>query len=94
MLTCPDGAVMYEYDKSSVDLDSLSISQDGSLENGTEALLHPSSGLTSESETTIRLKLTPTARKSNIFISLVTENAESITVNVDDQEIDAIQVKL
>lgn len=86
-MVCPEGAEMYKYDKESVDLGSLSISQDDNLENITEALLLPSSGLKSESETTVRLKLTPNSRKSNIFISVVAENAQSINIMVDDESI-------
>lgn len=78
---------MYEYDKTSVDVSSIAISQDDSLQNVTEALMRPSSGLTSTKETTLRLKLTPVARKSNIYISVVTDNAETFTVTTDNADI-------
>lgn len=86
-MTCSDGATMYEYDKTSVDVSSIAISQDDSLQNVTEALMRPSSGLTSTKETTLRLKLTPMARKSNIYISVVTDNAETFTVTTDNADI-------
>lgn len=91
-LTCPAGAVMYEYNKESVDLVSITVDPDNSLENVTAALLKPSSGLTSESETAITWRLSPVPRQSNLLISLVTENAESIRVNIDDVEIDYSEV--
>ena len=84
---CPTGATMYEYDETSVDLNSIDITQDGNLQNVTHALMRPSSGLKSEKETTLRLKLTPTARKSNIYISLVAENAQSVTIKADNGNI-------
>ena len=84
---CPNGATVYEYDNTSVDLNSITISQDENLQNVTNALMRPSSGLTSEKETTLRLKLTPSARKSKIHISLVAENAKLVTIQADNQNI-------
>lgn len=84
-LTCPSGGQLYEYDQRSANHESLTISQDDSLTNVTNLVLRPStSGLTSDTSTTLRLKLTPTARKSNIYVSLEVINAESVDITSDN----------
>lgn len=46
----------------------------------------------SDSPTTLRLKLTPTARKSNIFVSLTVTDAESVDIKSDNDMLSATEV--
>lgn len=90
-MTCKAGATIYKYDKDSVDLNLQTISLDDTLHNVSQ-LMHPSSGLTSDKEIRFQLKLTPFERKSNIYISLVAINAESVVISPDNPNINTSEV--
>ena len=76
---CPAGFTKYKYDQESLHLDSINVS--GSTENVTKALLKPSKGrIDSETTVTVRLKMTPFARQSNIKIHLEAINAQNVTI--------------
>lgn len=92
-MTCPTGSSTYEYDKESVDLNLQTISQDDRLHNASQ-LMRPSSGITIDQAITFKLKLTPSERKSNVYVSLVATNAQSVEISVENSNINTTQVHL
>lgn len=90
---CPEGTEKYIYDQSSLDLYKVNITR---LDDSTDAaltLLSPSpSELSSDDTMMFMLQLTPSARKSNVFISVQAKNASYVSFETDNQAVEPVKV--
>ena len=76
---CSNGTEKLIYSKSSLNADKLKVTRLGDSTEIAQQLLSPSSSeVTSPSKVTLKLELTPSGRKSNIFISLQVKFARSV----------------